>query len=170
MDKKTVLAFLLIFIVIVGQWVLFPPKRQAPRRTPETEMPLIQQDTTRREPAITQEREIRQPEPVQTEEEETSEFSLKRLRETAEEEIIIETPLYTGILSTKGATIKNWTLKEYVKHDNTSLNLINNNVMGNLSLAFLTIEDQMLDFSRLRFVPKNLEKRDGSYFIDIEGS
>jgi len=169
MDKKTVLAFVLIFVIIIlTPYVqrIFGPDR------PQIDRSLIYPDSTNvlRDPPITERRTDRErvePEAQVQDTREPSEFGLENLMGLPEEEVVIETPLYTGVISTKGATVKSWVLHSYLKNGEGPVNIIDNNDRGNLSVAFLSIEDNMLDFSPYGFTPQNLEKENDRYYVDV---
>jgi len=170
MDKKSILAFLLIFIILILtpyiQRMFGPP-------APEISRERIYQDSTdvSRDTLPGRERPVaEETEPELRPEEQTrpDEIGFQSLRDVQEEEVVIENQLYTGIISTKGATIKSWVLKSYPKHDDLHVNLINNNKRGNLSLEFLSIEDKILNFSEFGFLPEELDSENGRYYVDVE--
>jgi YidC/Oxa1 family membrane protein insertase len=66
--------------------------------------------------------------------------------------IVVETDLYTAVLSTKGATLKRFTLKEYKQFDQKHpVQLVDTTGAGALSIAFTTTDSRLLDTRSLYF-------------------
>ena len=59
-----------------------------------------------------------------------------------EKEIHIETPLYSGTLTTLGASIKSWQFKKYSDHNNNPVALFNNGA-DNLAVQLATTNDSL---------------------------
>ncbi|MDP2158455.1 MAG: membrane protein insertase YidC, partial [Nitrospirota bacterium] len=95
MDNKTVIAVVLSFLVIVGFQFLFPGE---PQKAP-VQKPVEQQATEAAPKEVTQKTE-----------------PLKPVAETVvadEKEVIVENDLYTAVFTSRGGTIKSWTIKSY---------------------------------------------------------
>ena len=108
MDKKTIIAFVLSFVVLVGWSFLFgPTKSNVP----------TEQKTTSQE---TQKDRSVQPVPAQTQEKASETLPDGSVQATAapvpradEKEITVDTPLYRAVFSNVGPTIKSFKLKKY---------------------------------------------------------
>ena len=120
MEKRTILAFALSFLVLILWSFLFnPSKDQVSKKgeTPETVAPrtVSQSPETASAPhaAISKA-------PEKTE--------IKLAPETDEKEVVVDTPLYRAVFTNAGPTIKSFKLKEYresVEPDSPLIELIN---------------------------------------------
>jgi YidC/Oxa1 family membrane protein insertase len=105
MDKKTVLAFVLSFLVLFGWSFFFSSKQEQKTQqektvvTTKTEKAVSPQVTQRDSSAPAKETEGEDAEPVSV--------------SVPEEEIRVETPLYSAVFSNVGPTIKSFKLKNY---------------------------------------------------------
>jgi len=136
-DRKTVFAFILIggLLIFVNtdvyqKWMLGDmPKRPAA------------DSTTVKQPEIS-------PLPVEAETFESAasadgSAAINFAKERAlEKEIRIETPLYSGIFSTLGASVKSWQLKKYSDHNGNPVSLLNNGA-DNLVVQLATTNDSL---------------------------
>ncbi len=108
MDKRTLLAIVLSITVLILWQVMFVPPPPPPG-TP----PTAPQAATAPAPETPLTPETAMPIPVPSE------------TEVGVEEIInVETPLYAAAFSSRGGTVKKWSLKEYLGKDGTDVNLI----------------------------------------------
>jgi len=115
MDKRTILAFILSFVILVG-WSLFfgpkqeqtPVKREVPAGPVEEKVPEPQKATPSPLPASSG--------PDAT--------PVKAIPTEDEKEIEIDTPLYTAVLSNAGPTIRSFKLKKYRQTTDPSSPLI----------------------------------------------
>ncbi|MEE9418005.1 MAG: membrane protein insertase YidC, partial [Desulfatiglandaceae bacterium] len=107
MEKRTILAFVLSFIILIGWSIFFGPKERqtpkgggiAPRETPAETSPQASRPT-----------ELTSSGPSQA----SVETAGKKITEAAaEKEVEINTPLYRAIFSNVGPTIKSFKLKKY---------------------------------------------------------
>jgi YidC/Oxa1 family membrane protein insertase len=104
MEKRTILAFVLSFLILILWSFLFAPKKeQAPQKEePQSKEAVVPQYETGpspepEPPPAPQRQALPPPGPVVEQ----------------EEEILVETPLYKAVFSTKGASIKSYKLKNY---------------------------------------------------------
>lgn len=135
-DRKTVFAFVLIGLLLIlvntdfyQKWML--------GNVPQ--------------PPIADSTAVKQPDIVPTLPEAKS-FELTASPDTAainfakeraqEKEIHIETPLYSGTLTTLGASIKSWQFKKYSDHNNNPVALFNNGA-DNLAVQLATTNDSL---------------------------
>ncbi len=151
LDKRTIIAVLLIGLVLMFMNTDFykehflPP---VPEPAPET---IAQPETSEAEivqPAGESTPQFSTPEVVEPE---------KRLvaaaidtNDAEEQEISVETNLYRGVLSSRGATVKRWFLKDYPGPDGSPVQLVGMAGRGNLGLLLPT-RDDTLDTSPLAF-------------------
>jgi len=93
MEKRTILAFILSFIVLIGWSILFAPRGNIPKEkrvlTKEIHPEKVQKDIG-----------LEEPKPI---------FELK------EREVLISAPLYRGKISNIGPSVKDFQLKKYYK-------------------------------------------------------
>jgi YidC/Oxa1 family membrane protein insertase len=69
-----------------------------------------------------------------------------------ERPIVVETDLYTAVLSTKGGTLKRFTLKEYKQFNQTDpVQIVDTTAGGTLSLSFRTPTGKLVDTRSLYF-------------------
>jgi YidC/Oxa1 family membrane protein insertase len=120
MEKRTILAFALSFLVLILWSFLFNPnKDQIPKKeeTPETVAPK----TVPRSP----ETAIEPPAAISTGPEITK---IKPTIETRQKEVVVDTPLYRAVFTNVGPTIKSFKLKKYresIATDSPLVELIN---------------------------------------------
>lgn len=152
MDKKSILGFVLITIIITA-WMFYNSVNRQPQ-------PLKVQENKSQ---LASERKAKQ---------QSDEFAtlaatanadsvinqrkfgpvFSKFANKGEEFITVETDLYKAILSTQGGTIRKWTLKKYKKWDKTPTQLIADH-RGNLGLT-ITARDvaaDTIDTRNLRF-------------------
>ena len=153
-DKKTIIAFLfigLILILLQTDWYQknFLPKAERQPTQPPTiiEKPLEPQPIAKAEEQET---------PGVTSTQPASAKSEKYAAMVGEgEDVTVETNLYKAVFSTQGATLRSWTLKQYVRTDSTLVQLVGAGGRGNLSIELPT-RDDTLDTSPFIFtVSKN---------------
>ena len=120
MEKRTILAFALSFLVLILWSFLFnPSKDQVSKKgeTPETVAP----NTVSQSPETTS-----APHAAISKASEKTKFKLAP--ETDEKEVVVDTPLYRAVLTNAGPTIKSFKLKDYresIEPDSPLIDLIN---------------------------------------------
>ncbi len=153
MDRNTILAFLVIGLIIIlfpyYQEIVMPPSQQ---EAPQKVLPEKSE-----EPAVIEKREKRPPK-KEIEEKRKIEESY----EQKEKLITIDTDLYICVISTKGGTIKNWILKKYNKKDGSQLDLIKNNISGNLGVSFTTFDGDTINTGNMSFEPIEIDFEDST--------
>lgn len=116
MDKRTILAFILSFVILVGWSLFFAPKQE---QTPvEREVPASRTE----EKAQESQKATSSPLPASTSGPE--ETPVKAILIEDEKEIEIDTPLYRAVLSNAGPTIRSFKLKNYRQTTDPSSPLI----------------------------------------------
>ncbi|MGD9345025.1 MAG: membrane protein insertase YidC [Candidatus Aminicenantes bacterium] len=122
MEKRLLIAIVLSFVVLFLYQALFVPKQPPPEPIPES----IPQEVTRAEdkPNL---QPLTESEPAQvpedrTEPQEPVEF--QPVSGEREEQIFVDTPLYRGVWSNKGAVLKSWRLKRYENNEGEDLELV----------------------------------------------
>ena len=137
MDKRTILAFVLSFIVLVGWSLFFGPKQeQAPieRDVPSAKAPKDVSET-QKAPAVRPPAQPTAP----------GEIPKEVIPEADEKEIEIDTPLYKAVFSNAGPTIRSFKLKNYRQTTNPASPLIDlvsfNKELGDFLLVTIIAED-----------------------------
>lgn len=135
MEKRALIAIVLMFFILLIYNVFFLPKRRPPAAPPESEPEEIAQiaDSARVEPP---------PEPV--------EIGLPT-QEVPGRDISIETPLYTATLSTIGGVIKSFKLHEYLSSENEPVELVPESDSLPLAMALLMTTGTRIDLSHVPF-------------------
>jgi len=172
MDRNSILALILIFIILLlwgpySRWLSPPPEPQeTTQEPPESALKSGEQAQTGEQKTL--------PEQILTPE---REFGSIQKTDLPEQLIVIESPLYRGTISTKGGTIEEWVLtakndKNEYKYPDPSgepVNLIRNNDTGNLALTFLSSEDEglLINLADFDFVPENITPYGDQYTIFV---
>ena len=105
MDKKTIIAFALSFVVLVGWSFFFGPKQEQPPADQKTTSQEIPKDQSVPARAVEKAPGIPSEAPVQT--------TIAPVPRADEKEITVDTPFYKVVFSNVGPTIKSFKLKEY---------------------------------------------------------
>ncbi len=113
MEKRTLLAFALSFLILIAWSVFFAPKQKQPPKEPES---VTKETPAKPSPLAPKPAELTRPLPSQT----PVETAGKAIPEAGEKEVEIDTPLYRAIFSNVGPTIKSFKLKKY--HQTTDPN------------------------------------------------
>ncbi|MBN1347880.1 membrane protein insertase YidC [candidate division KSB1 bacterium] len=109
-DKRTLLAFVLIFLVIMVVQYYYASKQPIPKKLPETETVEIESPKT----SVSEDKsEIAKPPAADSSYNTTIESPFNIPDGLMEQDIVIETQKFRAIISNKGGTIKSWRLKEY---------------------------------------------------------
>lgn len=162
MDKKTILAFLLIGMILVvtqTNWykksVLGVKERSIPTTT--------KTDSTYNKDKAIEKKEITEDKKFITQVDEKKNADINKttisnqveLKEDGvDEDIVIETDNYRAVLSTRGAIIKKWELKKYFydKDNNQLVQMIRNEGFGNLGIQFASNNDTVYTYKYI-FTP-----------------
>lgn len=139
MDRQSILGFILIFLMLmVWMWYNAPPTTQ-----PQAGQGKIQ-DTVKVTSQPTQPaKQEKVPDPLS-----------KYFTESAkgkERIITVETDLYTAQISTRGAAILRWELKQHKTWDGRPLQLVDYEKNGDLSLLFTTSDGRLVNTHDLYF-------------------
>lgn len=130
MDKRTILAFILIALVFLlmplYNSLINPPSEETETATADSTATEQQRDTTaappkQEKPAEPTERQV--PEPVRS-------FEEVNPRKT----VVVETDLYRAVFTTRGAALTSFVLKNYSKYDGSKIDLAGLDTMGTLRL------------------------------------
>ena len=154
MDRRTVLAFLLIGIILI-----LSPYFQKLMSPPQPEKPQTQkQNIPKKESASPDTKE----EPARK-----AVITVKRQKELNQlgKIIVIDTDLYKGVISTKGGLIKNWVLKKYNKKDDSELDLIADKDAPNLGVGFISLDGDSIDLSKLMFEAVGIDEKDTTMLV-----
>ncbi len=163
-DKKTIIAFVLIALILIVantdlyQKIVDPRgyelrQQQKQRAEQLAENPPAQEQQPQRQeqaPAQLQQPEKTQPvEPAPVQEPQNRLFTTP---DTLEEQIItVENDYYKATLTSKGGTILQWQLKKYLGPDNRPVEMFPPESYGNLALRFSTQDNDSVDTSNLLF-------------------
>ena len=153
-DKKTIVAFLIIGLILIVLQTDFYQERFLPqsKSLPTEEQPAGTNMPTE-SPSRTQEKSsavISSQMREATSEVPESKYGALLARSATSEEITVETSLYTAVFSTRGASIKSFLLKKYLLEDGSYVELIGGDGQGNLGVLLPTEEDT-LDTSSFLF-------------------
>lgn len=167
MDKKTIIAFVIIGLVIIltpYYMDLITPESVKMQRRAQQEQARIVQDSLR----IIQQKAALEAQTKTEEPEETAAAPQKfeELAEAKQRKINIETPLYTAVISTRGGTIDSWVFKKYNHRNGNPYDLIESNE-GNLAVSFVDIEGDLVDTKDLNFSVKGFGEGETDINIDL---
>ncbi|HOI29073.1 MAG TPA: membrane protein insertase YidC [Melioribacteraceae bacterium] len=152
MDKRTTSAFILIGIILVV-WLYINSPTPPPQQPKQTDSTLVKKDTVK-------EKTVKEVEPLKTEATETAPFGEVETR--AEKIITIETDLVKIEMTTKGARIRKYYLKNYgtwYKYDiedstnfyDRHVQLVNPSQGGDFNIIFVTKEGKLVNTAALDF-------------------
>ena len=155
MDRRTVLAFLLIGIILIlspyFQKLMIPPQPANTQTQKYNNIPEKESEV----PGIKEEPEVRIVIRVKEQEEPAKQGKI----------IVIDTDLYKGVISTKGGLIKNWVLKKYYKKDGSDLDLIADTDAPNLGVGFISLDGDSIDLSKLMFEAVGISEKDTTMLV-----
>lgn len=157
MDKRTILAFFLIGIILIlssyYQKLIMPPQ-------PQTAQPQKQISPNKDTKTTEDEKE-----PLRD-----VVITVKKQEESSQPEkvIVVDTDLYRGVITSKGGLIKNWTLKKYKRKDGSALDLIADKNAPNLGVGFLSLDGDTVDLSNRTFEPVGSFDQDTTY-LEFDG-
>ncbi|MBE9569422.1 MAG: membrane protein insertase YidC [Proteobacteria bacterium] len=120
MEKRTILAFALSFLVLILWSFLFNPSKDQVSKKGETPETVAQKTVSQSPETATAPHAAISKAPEKT--------KIKLAPETDEKEIVVDTPLYRAVFTNAGPTIKSFKLKEYresVEPDSPLIELIN---------------------------------------------
>jgi len=169
-QRNVIIATILVAVIMFGWmfWFSPPPQQQQSRQqsgagdtTQQTEQPRAATDTVPDQPSgqqtdTTQPTAEAQTEPTPDqaappEAPEPDSVTAAALEGTARD-IVVETDLYTAVLSTKGGTIQRFTLKEYKQFNQEDpVQIVDTTAGGTLSLSFTTPTRRQVDTRSLYF-------------------
>jgi YidC/Oxa1 family membrane protein insertase len=158
MDKRTILAFLLIgFILIITQTKFYRnlvmPKRYADTTAVVIDSTVVKSDsvpglpTNDYEKTIVPQKELA----ITDESEKVSTFAslFQASDDVSYEDVIIETDNYITHINPKGAVISSWILKKYNYDDSDQVQLIQDEGYGNLGIFFINDEDTIYTYDSI---------------------
>lgn len=148
MDRNTALAFVLIgLILMVWLWTNSPNPNQLPPK---------KQDTTERVDSLQIEKKQQEPvakEPTTVQVDTLGQYFSKA--QTGKGQIVtIENDLFTAELTSTGAKINKFFLKNYQEWYGGDVQLINSKAGGDFSLTFLTLDGKLINTSGFEFKPE----------------
>jgi YidC/Oxa1 family membrane protein insertase len=144
MEKRLILAIVLSFLVIVVFQAIFMKNRPRPEAQPQLQKPAQVEEKAQKTAA-----EVLPTSPGQApqKEEKVAEAQkYEEVRAQAEENVIIDTPLYQAVWSNRGASLRSWKLKMHKDEQREELELVSNRAseIGRYPF-FLETKDAELD-------------------------
>jgi YidC/Oxa1 family membrane protein insertase len=169
MDRNSIIALVLIFLIFL-LWEPYVRLIYPPDDTPETVEQFLEpeQDV---EVSPLQEAFQTQPgrEALLPELQQKQTGSIQRT-DLPERRIVVESEFYSGVISSKGGTLAEWSLKNFPDPTGFPVNIIRDNDIGNLGISFFSSEGFQIDLSKFDFIPENMEYASNSYIIDLTNS
>ncbi len=167
MDKKTILAFVLIGILIIlmpNYYKLISPPEEEQTAPVQTQRPP---ETTRTAPAPTVREYAREPETVESVTEEAApQGAWQEDTVLTEKRVQVETPLYIAVFSSRGASLVSFKLKRFDDRRGGIVDMIKEGPEGQpYPTAYLTFPRNGLSTDELMFTPST-----GFLTIDEGGS
>ncbi|HOT95907.1 MAG TPA: membrane protein insertase YidC [bacterium] len=145
LDKKTILAFLLIGLVFlfvqspIYQKLFFAQNYQKQMAAKEAKAAADDSLGT-----VAAKNEVLPAETLASAPIDSVRQTMLTEQQIPAREITVETDLYTAVLSTRGGTLQGWTLKKYQKAPKEPVSLLPVNSRENLGLDFVTREEDTL--------------------------
>src|SRR3972149_1583570 len=148
MDRQSILGFVLIFVILMV-WMYVNAPEPKPVDNP-TSVQTIHPDSAKPTTA---------PEPIQRVQPDTSSKDPRDTygkyfsdRASGRERLItIETDRYKATISTKGALIREWELKQFSTWDGHPVQLVDYDMHGDLSLRFMASDGRLVETRKLSF-------------------
>jgi YidC/Oxa1 family membrane protein insertase len=165
MDRQSIIGFVLIFVVlVVWMWYNSPQQDHEKRVQPVKQGQTA--DTIKTVPPPQQKT------PVRTDTPKIDPYGkFFSVRASGKERIIrIETPLYSAEITTKGARIRKWELKEYKTWDGKPVQLVDYDHGGDLSVLLTTTDGRVINTGDLYFdvqTPGNLIHLENNFEFEI---
>lgn len=140
-DKKTIFAFLLIGLILLLIQTEFYQKRFLPQPKPAVSEAV--EEAPRQQAAETAQVEKTEEKTLVSEAELRAVEEIENLRDLRGEgeDIVVESNLYKAVFSTRGGTLRSWTLKDYVLEDGSFVQIVNDDGTGNLGVLLPASED-----------------------------
>ena len=157
-DKKTILAFLLIGFILILVNTPFYQKTINPkgyeakqklleqRRQQQLEQASEQSDQEYYQPVVEREEPVSPVEPAVIEKTYSSSVYEQNIH-VPEKLITIKTDLYIAQLSSKGAVLKKWELTKFKDPNEENVQMLPDDPAGNLGIEFVTVEGDTLNTS-----------------------
>lgn len=148
MDRNTALAFVLIGLVLmIWLWTSSPdPNQQPPKK----------QDTTERDDSLQIEKKQQEPaakEPIHIQVDTLGQY-FSKVQAGKGQIVSIENDLFVAELTSTGAKINKFFLKNYQEWYGGDVQLINSKAGGDFSLTFLTLDGKLINTSGFEFKPE----------------
>ncbi len=161
-DRRTIVAFLLMGLILIFMQTDIYKKWLYPGGAP-TRKSAVPDTTARAESTVV----AGTPKVVGTgTSEETTPVAVPELRLKAlpERHIVVESPLYVGEFSTRGARIVSWKMKQYLRPDSQAVELVGLPGANNLGLRFVVGEDTLdsQDWNFACEAPDTIRLEDGA--------
>lgn len=158
-DKKTILAFVIIGLILIFMQTDFykknflppePPRQELGQENPEKASGEEKPEKASVKPQNTPVAEAEQTPEPEPKQHSWAETHLLSVAQKPAEEIVVENDLYRAVFSTRGGALVSWTLKKYTMLDSLQVQMIREADYGNLGILLPTDGDT-LDISSLVF-------------------
>ncbi len=142
MDRKTVIGFVLIgLLLMIWMWMNAPPPQKPGTAVDTLKIEKAKVDTTRKQV----------PAPIAQQTDSLGKF-FRNIGSGAEKDIFVQTPYYEATFSSLGASLRSWILKDYKTWNHYPVNLISDAAPnGDLHLLFLTSDGKLINSKQLSF-------------------
>ncbi|GJQ20251.1 MAG: membrane protein insertase YidC [Bacteroidia bacterium] len=148
MDRQAIAGFVLIFIILMVWMYLNAPPPPAPAERAKADSAVV--TPPKQEPT---ERMAGQEESTPTGKDRFGRFFSERAA-GREKMILIETDLYRAVLSSHGAVVKEWELKNFKTWRGDPVQLVDYESPGELGVRFMTADGRLVDTKELYFDPE----------------
>ncbi len=164
-DQRNVIVATILVAVIMFAWMFWfsptPDQQQVSESVDTTEQAAPMADTASGDTATASEEaadttedladaQDRAPQPDAPEADSVTAAAL----EGDERSVVVETDLYTAVFSTRGGTLKRFTLKEYLQFNQEDpVEIVDTTAGGTLALSFTTPTNRQVDTRALYFTP-----------------
>ncbi len=146
MGRQETIGFILIAAVLMA-WMYFTSPQRQPQQSPKTTQNSVRDSVKRTEPQRRDERQQILPNTSSQTSQTISDTLGKFFSGTElgkEQTFTVETENYIAELSTKGGSIKQWTLKNHKTWDNHPVQLVNDS-KGDFNILFTTTDGKMIN-------------------------
>lgn len=157
MDKRTILAFVLIGVILILTQTDFYKKRVVPEKPVTTESFSFQEDTLKK-PELIENQEKKEIETIKEEQKNVIERQVSKSglysnvteQPNEQKEVKITTPLYQAVLSNYGGGLISWKLQKFSDGDSQLVEILPNVEFGQPSLGFVIERDTVL-FNKVNY-------------------
>jgi len=170
MDKKTIVAFLIIGLIIIltpyYMDLITPESVKKERMEQQKRLQAVRDSIKKTQEVVSSGKEEKKEEEITDKTEKKNIKTDKKFTENEERTVNIETPLYSAKIITRGATVESWILKKYKHRNGNPYDLIKYN-KGNLAISYTDIDDNEIDTKDWVYNIKGFENSKGDININL---